>query len=171
MTSLPDSIRFVKNALRSISMREHAPLLAMVDLRYQRWLDRKPLLLMKPKKAVDLKKCAAMYEVLLARLDNQYGDPARSSGLVKHIASFLGPRPNHVTDEAIQHIELSKISNNLKGRNFTIIYICYQFNHINNLFHLNTFLFFNSKPKRTTTSTSTTTTRICWCCYYRCITM
>ena len=104
MTSLPDSIHFVKNALCTIhnsSMIEHAPLLAMVDLRYQRWLDRKPLLLIKPKKGVDLTKCAAMYEVLLARLDNQYGDPARSSGLVKHIASFLGPRPNHVTDEAI----------------------------------------------------------------------
>ena len=117
MTSLPDSIRFVKNTLstrlvknahsasfpsiHNSSMIEHAPLLAMVDLRYQRWCDRKPLLLMKPKKGVDLKKCAAMYEVLLARLDNQYGDPARSSGLVKHIASFLGPRPNHVTNEAI----------------------------------------------------------------------
>ena len=104
MTSLPDSIRFVKNALKNQSnpsMIEHAPLLALVDLKYQRWCDRKPLLLMKPKKGVDLKKCAAMYEVLLARLDNQYGDPARSSGLVKHIASFLGPRPNHVTKEAI----------------------------------------------------------------------
>ena len=104
MTSLPDSIRFVKNALSAIrnsSMIEHATLLAMVDLRYQRWLDRKPLLLMKPKKAADLKKCAAMYEVLLAHSDARYGDPARSSGLVKYIASFLGPRPNHVTEEAI----------------------------------------------------------------------
>ena len=109
MTSLPDSIRFVKDALSSISNSEHAPLLAMVDLRYQRWLDRKPLLLMKPKKGVNLKKCAAMYEVLLARLDNQYGDPARSSGLVKHIASFLGPRPNHVTKEAIAFYKINKV--------------------------------------------------------------
>ena len=64
MTSLPDSIRFVKNALSTThnsSMIEHAPLLAIVDLRYQRWLDRKPLLLMKPKKGVDLKKNAAKY--------------------------------------------------------------------------------------------------------------
>ena len=56
---------------------------------------------MKPKKGVDLKKYAAMYEVLLARLDARYGDPARSFTLVQHIASFLGPRPNHVTQEAI----------------------------------------------------------------------
>ena len=57
MTSLPDSIRFVKNTLSTTnnrSMREHAPLLALVDLKYQRWCDRKPLLLMKPKKGVDL---------------------------------------------------------------------------------------------------------------------
>ena len=109
MTSLPDSIRFVKNALSAThnsSMIEHAPLLAMVDLRYQRWCDRKPLLLMKPKKGEDsttrgAKSCAAIYEVLLARLDNQYGDPARSFTLVQHIASFLGPRPNHVTEDAI----------------------------------------------------------------------
>ena len=45
--------------------------------------------------------CAAIYEVLLARLDARYGDPARSFTLVQHIASFLGPRPNHVTQEAI----------------------------------------------------------------------
>ena len=106
MTSLPDSIRFVKNALKNKnqsnpSMIEHAPLLALVDLKYQRWCDRKPLLLMKPKKGVDLKKYAAMYEVLLARLDARYGDPARSFTLVQHIASFLGPRPNHVTEDAI----------------------------------------------------------------------
>ena len=108
MTSLPDSIRFVKNALSTnaicnSSMIEHAPLLAMVDLRYQRWLDRKPLLLMKPKKAVDLKKYAAMYEVLLARLDARYGDPARSFTLVQHIASFLGPRPNQVTQAIAEY--------------------------------------------------------------------
>ena len=103
MTSLPDSIRFVKNTLKKSfgSMKEHAPLLALVDLKYQRWCDRKPLLLMKPKKGVDLKKYAAMYEVLLARLDARYGDPARSFTLVQHIASFLRPRPNHVTEEAI----------------------------------------------------------------------
>ena len=68
---------------------------------------------MKPKKGVDsttrgAKSCAAIYEVLLARLDNQYGDPARSSGLVQHIASFLGPIPNHVTDEAIEAIKVTK---------------------------------------------------------------
>jgi len=106
MTSLPDSIRFIKNALNNVNgsctcVSDHAPLLALVDLKYQRWCDRKPLLLMKPKKGVDLKKYAAMYEVLLARLDARYGDPARSFTLVQHIASFLGPRPNHVTKEAI----------------------------------------------------------------------
>ena len=103
MTSLPDSIRLVKNTLKNSygSMKEHAPLLALVDLKYQRWCDRKPLLLMKPKKGVDLKKYAAMYEVLLARLDARYGDPARSFTLVQHIGSFLGPIPNHVTQEAI----------------------------------------------------------------------
>ena len=47
------------------------------------------------------KKCAAMYEVLLARLAARYGDPARSFTLVQPIGSFLGPRPNHVTNEAI----------------------------------------------------------------------
>ena len=111
MTSLPDSIHFVKNTLSAFhntSMREHAPLLALVDLKYQRWCDRKPLLLMKPKKGVDLKKYAAMYEVLLARLDARYGDPARSFTLVQHIASFLGPIPNHVTDEAIEAIKVTK---------------------------------------------------------------
>ena len=54
-----------------------------------------------------------MYEVLLARLDNQYGDPARSFTLVQHIASFLGPRPNHVTQEAIaeyqkEHLQMQE---------------------------------------------------------------
>ena len=104
MTSLPDSIRFIKKALKNLynrSISEYAPLLALVDLKYQRWCDRKPLLLMKPKKGVDLKKYAAMYKVLIAHSDARYGDPARSSRLVEHIASFLRPRPNHVTDKAI----------------------------------------------------------------------
>ena len=53
---------------------------------------------------VEKKKYSAMYEVLIAHSDARYGDPAFSSGLVKHIASFLGPRPttNNYVEEAIQ---------------------------------------------------------------------
>ena len=60
--------------------------------------------LLKPKKdlnEVEKKKYSAMYEVLIAHSDARYGDPAFSSSLVQHIASFLGPRPNHVTKKAI----------------------------------------------------------------------
>ena len=106
LNSLPDSIRNIKHTLVAESKFEYAPLLALVDLKYQRWCDRKPLLLMNPidkanSKSRGAKSRAAMYKVLIAHSDARYGDPARSSGLVQHIASYLGPRPNHVTDEAI----------------------------------------------------------------------
>ena len=76
MTLLPDSIRFVKNAFKkhalssssfNHSMIEHAPLLALVDLKYQRWCDRKPLLLMKLNEDLneeDKEKYKIIHEVL-----------------------------------------------------------------------------------------------------------
>ena len=68
--SLPDSIRFVNSMYLNIS---DARLVAMVHLKYERWYDRKPLLLMKPDEVADPTKCAAMYEVLFGRVDGQNG--------------------------------------------------------------------------------------------------
>ena len=113
MTSLPDSIRYVKHAFDThYSEMQHATLFKLVDLKYQRWCDRKLLLLMKPKNydnsgssniisigsssgsgngscGTTTKNHSAMYEVLFARLDGQYGDVYTSQILVQCIGSYL----------------------------------------------------------------------------------